>query len=234
MFQIPTIAHLNRMYFELARIGANCVGAKASWPYDRILKNKEKLLALASDMSRFDPRLFEILVAFFLNHWSEINPVSLRSCYREMKWPETVAVICEFLKSAAKDGELIRFADYLSSGLKPSTTQFYFYNLYSPGGKLAQIAAEEGVYEFKKWGFLSAVRPVIDSKERKTAGLLDAVSRKNILKRLLAEKNVISLKDYLKAVHFTITRQQALLDLKNSGIAASTGKGRSAKWKLAA
>lgn len=222
------------MYFELAKIGANCVGAKANWPYDHPLKNKERLIALASDMSRFDPRLFEILVVFFLNHWAEINPVLLRSCYKEMKWPETVAVICEFLKSAAKDDELIYFTDYLSSGLKPSTTQFYFHDLYSPGGRLAQIATEEGVYEFKKWGFLSAIRPVIDSKDRKTAGLFDPVSRKNILKRLLTEKNVIGLKDYLKAVHFTITRQQALLDLKNSGFATSTGKGRSAKWKLAA
>lgn len=234
MFQIPTIKHLSRMYFELARIGANSAGEKVPWPYDSALKSKEKLLAFASDMSRFDPRLFEILVVFFLNHWSEINPTLLRNCYKEMKWPETVAVICEFLRSVSKDDELTYFADYLSTGLRPSSTQFYFHDLYSPGGKLAQIAAEEGIAEFKKWGFLSAIRPVIDTKDRKTAGQLDTVSRKNILKRLLTEKPVIGLKDYLKAVHFTITRQQALLDLKTSGLAISTGKGRSAKWKSAA
>lgn len=222
---IPTIDHLNRLYYELAKIGARSVGANKAWPYNPA--TKEELIATACDMSRFDPRLLDILVEYFAAHWRGINPVRLRNFYKEMKCPQTVAVICEFLKNMISDPEVEFIAEYLSAGLLPMPLQFYFHNLYSPGGHLARRATEEGLYEFKKWGFLACERPA-------NAGSLDKKSRLNILKRMVSLKKEIMLNDYLKAVQNSISRQQALADIKASGIVKPIGHGRGARWKIAA
>lgn len=226
------MAHLSRIYFELAGLGAKCAGAKRPWPYKT--GSKEELIALACDMSRYDPRLFDILVLYFIDHWKEIDPARLRSFYPRMKTPQVVAVIGEFLKEAATEDEAYFFVEYLSRGLKPAAVQLFFYDLYSPGGRLVRRAAEESLLEYKKWGFLSCERPVVDSSNRAAAGRMDSTSRLNVLKRLLNEKKVIRLKDYMEAVKNSVSRQQALIDLKESGLAERTGSGRSAKWRLVA
>lgn len=223
--QPPTNAHLSRMYYELAGIGAECAGEKRAWPYDP--QGCEELLALACDMSRFDPRLSDILVGYFSKRWRDVNPTRLREFYAQMDTPQTVAVVAEFLLESIEGDELKYFVSYLVAGLRPVETQFYFRDLYSVGGSLARRAAEEGLLEYKKWGFLACERP------GKT-GTLDAASRRNILRRLFEKKGEVSLKDYLNAVQFSISRQQALLDIKSSGMAKGVGQGRGARWKLAA
>lgn len=229
---MPTENHLSRIYYELAKIGASSAGAKKGWPYDP--KTKEELIALASDMSRFDPRLFDILVAYFIEHWRDMNPLLLRAEYCRMKCPQTVAVICEFVSEALKGDEPAFFIRYLVMGLSPVPVQFYFHDLYSPGGKMALRAAEEGLYEFKKWGFLACERPTVKQEGKLTIGTLDIAARRNILKRILNEKGEINIKDYLRAVHNSVSRQQALHDITSSGLAKITGRGRAARWKLAA
>lgn len=232
MMQIPTEDHLSRMYFELAKIGAFCAGSNKPWPYKIICK--EDLLAIACDMSRFDPRLFDILVDYFIRCWRDINPAAFRQYYERMQAPQTVAVMMEFFAGVARADDAGYFAEYLCAGLKPVTPQYYFYNLYSPGGKLAQRAVEESVFEFKKWGFFASERPAVNIAEKRLSGSFDAVSRRNILIRILTEKGEISLKDYLDALKYSISRQQALLDIKSSGLVKGVGAGRGAKWKSAA
>ncbi|MBI2342535.1 MAG: hypothetical protein HYU98_07380 [Deltaproteobacteria bacterium] len=192
------------------------------------------MLALACEMSRFDPRLFGILVSYFLQNWRKINPVDIRLHYKDMACPQTIAVVGEFVTAVAKDNELIFFIQYLNRGLFPVAYQFYFHNLYAPGGKLAARAVEEGLCEFKKWGFFACERPVINLSTRETAGSLDAASRLNILKGIVKEKKEISIGDYLEATRNSISRQQALLDIKESGLVIRVGNGRGARWKAAA
>lgn len=229
ILQTPTTAHLSRMYFELAKIGAASAGACKPWPYK--IGDKEGLISLACDMSRFDPRLVDILVGYFIRHWSELNPAKLRGYYAEMKAPQTVAVITEFVAGEVHDDEAAFFIQYLCMGLKPVNHQFYFYDLYSPGGVLATRAAEEGIYEYRKWGFFARERPVVNSANKRCAGSFDSISRRNILKRLIGEKKEIGLKDYLKALEYSVSRQQALCDIKKSGLMKCVGSGRGAKWK---
>lgn len=229
ILQTPTAAHLSRMYFELAKIGAMSAGERKPWPHK--INNREELIALACDMSRFDPRLVDILVEYFINHWRELNPAKLRSCYSKMKTPQTVAVTAEFLAGESNEEEAQFFVRYLCMGLKPVSHQFYFYNLYSPGGTLAARAVEEGISEYRKWGFFARERPVVDLAGKKSAGSFDSVSRRNILKRLIGEKKEIGLKDYLEALEHSVSRQQALSDIKKSGLVKRVGSGRGAKWK---
>lgn len=230
--KIPTDDHLSRMYYELSIIGAEGVGEKKRWPYDP--RSKEELVALALDMSRFDPRLFGIVVKYFIDRWADLNPLKLRSYYSKMEKPETVGVVCEFFSEVVTDPEALHFSSYLTSGLKPAEPQFYFHNAYAPAGELARRAVEEGLFEFKKWGFFACERPVIDRAGKKTVGSFDGSSRMNILKELAESNDEIGIGNYLSAVHHSISRQQALLDIKAAGLVPNGKKGRGAKWKLAA
>lgn len=229
--QIPTDDDLARIYFELSKIGARCVGALKKWPYNEV--DKYKLLGLASEMSRYDPRLFSILVEYFICNWKEINPTKVRDLYSLLETPQLFGVIGEFMKSAERSPEATYYVNYLISGLQPVSAQFLFHGIYQIGGTLAKKAMEMGLVEYKRWGFMAAQKPVIETETKISLGRLDASSRINILKKILERKKIIKISDYLKALDNTISRQQALLDLTNCNFAQKTGAGRGAKWKLA-
>ena len=103
--QSPTQNHLARMYYELAQHGALAMGEKKPWPYRP--KNLYELVALAADMSRFDPRLLGILVEFVELKWLEINPVLLRQEIKKMDCPQTFGVILGFTDSFLKQKEFL-------------------------------------------------------------------------------------------------------------------------------
>lgn len=229
---IPTESDLARIYYELSEIGARCVGKKAKWPYSKV--NKINLIILAVEMSRYDPRLFDILVEYFVNNWRHINPVKLRELYSSMQTPQVFGVISEFLKSACEDKEVIPYSDYLVSGLKPVSVQFFFHGLYKIGGTLAKRAMEFSLVEYKRWGFLATERPSISGAKDKTIGTLDKVSRINMLRNLLKKKEIITISDYLKLLEHSISRQQALIDLNDCDFIEKFGRGRGSKWRLAA
>lgn len=230
---IPTEEHLSRVYYELAQIGANSVGAKKKWPYRPT--SIEELIALAADMSRHDPRLFGILVSFFHSHWHSIDPLKLRGQYSEMDTPQVIAVVAEFLLSL--DDVLPEkrfFLEYLQRGLKAVPLQFFYQHLYKPGGNMSGRAIDSPLSEYKRWGFLAREAPVLDEESRRTVGTRDASSRKNILLRLFDQRDSIGISDYLKALDFKISRQQALLDLKSIDGIECVGRGRGAKWRRVA
>lgn len=230
---IPTEDHLARLYFELSERGAECVGDEKPWPYQP--GSTEELLCLAADMSRHDPRLITILVRFVNDHWSGMNPQAMRSFYNEMKTPQTIAVLAEFVLGACSDDNEKRyFFEYLQRGLQAVATQFYFHHLYSPGGTLAKRAATKSFAEYKRWGFLATEAPVIDEAKRQTLGTLDVTTRKNILYDLMKERKRITISEYLDALDNKISRQQALLDLKSVKWARRSGRGRGAYWRFAA
>ncbi|MFH1829578.1 MAG: hypothetical protein ABH871_02210 [Pseudomonadota bacterium] len=231
--EIPTEDHLVRMYYELAQRGAISVGEKRSWPYDA--QNLEELFCLGAEMSRFDPRLFDILVAFLDKNWSDLNPSQLRSHYAEMRTPQTIAIMAEFLLGQqALPDEKQYFLEYLQEGLKPVPLQLFYQYLYTPGGNLMRRAVESSLREYKRWGFLAREAPVLDEAGRLTIGSHDADSRRNILIRLLEKRRRIRLAEYIAALDNRISRQQALLDMKSIKGVRLEGRGPGARWILAA
>lgn len=226
----PSDKQLSRMYYELSQEGAKCSGAKLPWPYH--LKNREEKIALAAEMSRYDPRLLGILVEYLLNHGRDVSPQELRRQYLRMGSPQAMAVVAEFVKSAGIDKELLYLMEYLQRGLEPVPIQFYFKQLYAPGGKLGQQAAEKTLAEYKKWGFLARERPTVDVYKKKTVGRMDQDSRLNVLKDLFKKKSEIQLKDYLTTLGTGVSRQQALQDLKKMARLKPGTRGRGAKWIL--
>ncbi len=226
----PTLSHLSRIYYELGKIGARAVGEKKRWPY--AFEKKEELFTLAADLSRFDPRLLEILVQYGKDHWQNLSPQLLRASMKKMEMPQTLGVIASFIQTALpEDKECRLFWNYVTAGLLPVETQFYFRDLYSPGGEQGLQTAKESLAEFKQWGFLGKGSLVIDPATRKTIGTWDQASRLNILRRLLKEKRRLQISEYLEELRFTVSRQQALLDFKLSK-AKQKGQGRSAYWTL--
>lgn len=226
---IPTEGHLARMYDELARLGADCVGERRPWPYRP--EGIEGLLCLGAEMSRHDPRLFGILVAFLDRNWERLNPLAVRSHYGSMSLPQVIAVMAEFLlRQAFLPDEKRFFLEYLQAGLKPVSPQLFFQHLYRPGGELMRRATEAPLREYKRWGFLACEAPVLDPARREATGSQDASSRRNVLVHLLRERGRIRLADYLTALQRPVSRQQALLDLRSTPGIRLCGRGRGALW----
>jgi len=229
----PTEDHLARIYYELAERGAACIGEKRPWPYESM--GTDALFCLGADMSRYDPRLFGLLVAFLDLHWRELNPLSIRSNYESMQTPQAIAVMAEFLLGQEGLSDEKRFfLEFLQRGVEPVPVQLYYHYLYTPGGDLMLRALEAPLFEYKKWGFLAREAPVLDEAGRQTAGSRDAASRRNILLRLLEERNRIRMVDYLAALDFGISRQQALIDMRSIKGIRLTGRGPGARWERAA
>lgn len=219
------------MYFELSLLGAGAVGEKKSWPYR--ISQKEELIALAGDMSRFDPRLFDILVEFLHAHWRDFNPLIVRTFMKNMDTPQALLAVLRFALVPHTDPETAYLYDYLRKGWSPAPCQLFFKNLYQPGSQNMTRAAAESLQEFREWGFLARERPILHGKTRKSLGHWGPGERERILNRLLAQKKEITLSRYLEALERSISRQQALIDLKNHPGLKMKGKGRGSVWLAA-
>lgn len=224
----PTLNHISRAYFELGALGARAVGEKKKWPYSPT--SKEELLALTAEMSRFDPRLFDILVEFLFFHWMEFNPQTLRNSIRTMPSPQVFGVIGSFLESCLDDHEVVYFFEYLMRGYSPVSPRLFFCLLYAPASRAMQKASCEPLQEYLSWGFLARERPIIHAAQRKELGHFSREARHNMIARLLTDRGQISLMEYLEALNHTLSRQQALLDLKEFPGLQITGKGRGSVW----
>lgn len=55
----------------------------------------------------------------------------------------------------------------------------------------------------------------------------------NILQRLARTRREIGIGDYLAEVNHSISRQQALLDIRAAGLVPTGKRGRGAKWRRA-
>lgn len=237
--RIPTDEDLMRLYWELSQIGASCVGEIKKWPYSFASKDshigwrsKEELILLACEMLRYDPRLLSILIIYFTDHWKELNPHHLRQHSLLMKTPQAIGVLKEFILENSSDLELKYFLDYLTRGLKPVSPQLFFIGLFSVGSLKHEEMAQKSLKQYLQWGFLGRERPIVNLSSKQTVGTYDFQTRKKIILNLLNSHQSLSLKDYLNALDHSISRQQALYDLKHTHKLKLIGHGRGAKWRF--
>ena len=226
----PTEKHLQRLYYELSLIGARAVGENQPWTYS--YTNREDLLVLAAQLSRFDPRLFHILVDFIYHHWQEINPLTLRVFLKTAAAPQCLLVIYNFVAKAKKNSELNHLYNYLMNDIYPVNTQLYFSGLHAPGSKSMAKSVKFGLQEFIDWGFLAFEHPVVYQEQggRLTLGHTGITARLNMAKKLAQQKGSFGLKDYLEVIQYCVSRQQAVLDLKGCKEFKMNGKGRGCMW----
>lgn len=229
---VPSEAEVERLYFELAQIGAPSVGRKRAWRYRP--RSLEALIALAGEMLRYDPRLLTILLQYVLAHWSELNPLSLRKQLQEMRWPQALLVVFEFAKAETEETELRHFADYLAAGFRRvEPDERFFMDAERPASRVAVRRVGRNLAPYARWGFVGYERPVVDPITKRAVGRYDARTRLQILTELLERRGEVSLSEYLESVDHAISRQQALADLKKHKGLRVHGHGRGARWRAA-
>ena len=234
--QIPTQEDLMRLYWELSQMGAPCIGEKKKWAYHLPppRHSKEELVSLACEMVRYDPRLLSILIIYLIEHWQELNPLHLRKACFQIKTPQVVGVLKEFILEYSQGLELKYFLEYVVKGLRPVSPQLFFIGLFSIGSHKHELMAQRSLKQYLKWGFLGRERPLVNLVSKQAVGTYDFQTRKKIIFNILRAQKSFSLKEYLGALDHTISRQQALYDLKHFRNLKLTGHGRGAKWKLVA
>lgn len=230
--QPPSAAELERLYHELALVGAPAVGSRRAWPYEP--QGIEQLVALAGEMLRYDPRLLTILLQLVLTRWRRINPLALRQAMAGMRWPQALAVVFEFVREATTDPELRHFADYVTAGWsRVEPAERFFLDLERTGSRRAGRRDGRSLRQYERWGFFGLERPTADMVTRRTVGSFDARTRRSILARLLRERGEITLAEYLDAIGHAVSRQQARNDLRGHPDLVVEGRGPGARWRVA-
>ena len=226
----PTQGELARLYHELAKLGATSVGEDVPWSYAP--ESREQLVVLASEMMRYDPRLLSVLVQWFAAHYDSLNPLQLRRELRKVQWPQSLLVVLEFARLDTSDPELDAFARYVSAGFaRVDPAERFFFETERPGSRAAARNLGRNLAPYARWGFIGQERPTIDPLTKRSLGRYDARTRRRILNDLIERYTDFSMADYLSAVDHSISRQQALADLRSYGAIAPTGSGRGARWK---
>jgi hypothetical protein len=229
LLHAPTISELSRLYHELAQLGATSVGERTDWPYAP--ENAEELLVLAAEMMRYDARLLDVLVQWLCADYRRFNPLRVRQEMRKMRWPQSLLVALEFAKLASSDQELHLFADYLSQGWsRIDPAERFFLETERPGTRRAARSLGRNLAPYARWGFLGQDRPVVDPVSKRTVGRYDSSTRRRILNDLLERNGELTMADYLSALDYSITRQQARKDFQTHDLRAS-GHGPGAVWR---
>lgn len=227
----PDQAELERLYHELAQLGAPSVGRLQPWPYRP--ESMEELLALAAEMLRYDPRLLSILLELVLARWSDLHPLRLRRHMLRMRWPQALLVVFELAREAATDPELRYLADYLSAGVpRLSPPERLFFDVERPGSRMAKRKEGRNLAPYARWGFMGTERPTISTVTKRRVGRYDAATRKRIRQELARRRRGFSMAEYLEALDQAISRQQAYQELRNDPDFEVVGHGRGAKWRL--
>jgi len=227
----PTQHELERLYYELAQQGASSVGRKRPWPYRP--SSFEQLVALSSEMLRYDARLLSILLQLLLARWSDLNPLALRAQLQLMRWSQALLVVLEFAKVESQAPEFRHWANYLAAGFaRIEPVERFFLDAERPGSRVAQRRMGRNLAAYARWGFVGSERPIADPVTKRALGRYDARTRRDILRELIARRGELTLAEYLDAVDHAVSRQQALADLKNSPELYLQGHARGAKWRL--
>lgn len=230
LFRLP-LSHQeqSRLYWELNRRGGFCSGEKSAWKYRGF--SEEEFWTLAFLESRYDPRLLAILIDLFVRVPPAVDPLRFKKILKREGALTIAAVIGEFSVDSKTTGEAAELFRFLNVRTFPVPTQLFYRNLYPIGGRKIEEVLERPLRAFKKWGFLASDPPLLKERLRaRRVYLYDFPGRVSKLKELTQHQKCFRLKDYLKAIGFSISRQQALKDLRALHWIIPQGKKKGASY----
>ena len=222
---IPKTLDLQRAYGELQGLSP-------------VILNEERI-ARYIRWSRFDSRLAEILVSYFVKNWRKLNPVQLNEALSLFAWGAAAGVLLEFAfanlkKSSDQLPKFKLWSALVMEGLPMEDFQLYFIGLQPLGGKSMREDAQYSLSEYKKWGFLG--REVLLNKASFQADLklrpLDKEVRQQKIKQLMDQHFQVNAKMYWKAVCESISLRQAERDLKSCEWLESFGQTKGRMYRL--
>jgi hypothetical protein len=183
-------------------------------------------------MMRYDPRLLSILVQWFAAYYDTLNPLQLRRELRQGHWPQSLLVVLEFTRLDRNDPEFDAFTKYVGAGFdRVEPAERFFFEMERPGSRSAARNLGRNLAPYARWGFVGQERPTVDPVSKRSLGRYDALTRRRILNDLIERYADFSMADYLSAVDHSVSRQQALADLRAHKTIAPLGAGRGARWR---
>lgn len=222
---------LEKIYHDLALSGAACLNPipQKMTPY---VASLETQFCQACDATRFDPRLLEVVVNHFGRELLTLNPLQLRLQMQHMQTPQTIGVVMEFIKLMRSDDLTRDIATFVTKSLAEVPLQLYYVGIYTkPMSASILKATQMPLQEFSRWGFLAHEGVVFKNDfTRKTLGTFALTSRMQIIQHLAQSQTQFSIGDYLAALQYQISRQQAFLDLKKCGFVKLIGTNKGGKW----
>ncbi len=226
----PTPEELERLYHELGRLGARAEGRSAPWRYGA--PEPEELIVLASQASRYDPRVLWIVVEWLARSYDRLDPLVLRRALEHSRWPAALGVAFEFARRARPSAELSDVADFVMKRVGPASGERYFVTSRAFAGGEARRDAEESLAEYRRWGFLAREEPLAKELGLVARGTLGPAERRNLLLRLARRRGELTLSDYLEALEGRASRRQAERDLASATFLRRVGRTRGARWRL--
>ncbi len=218
----------SRLYFELSHHGAPAEGRNTPASLFKKL-SPESFWTLSILQSRYDPRLLAILIAYFSKTDPQVDPIVWKKELVRCQALPILGVISEFVLETRKSDLL----EYALTGAQPLPSQLFYKSLYKVAGSKMNEVISKPLWAFKKWGFLAADRPALkeDASPARRIYHYDTDVRLNILRDLASHQKHFRQGDYLKAIHFSVSRQQALKDLSVPWI-RKKGKNRGCYYSL--
>lgn len=172
-------------------------------------------LAALCQWIRFDSRLGEISVKYFIRTWSEINPIALHEAFQQQAWPNILGVLLEFCKIRTPAFRAWKKA--ATHQLARSHWEQFYIGKRRIAGKLMLDDARFSLKEYRNWGYL-AREVLVNKKSTRTlngAATYDPSTRTQILNELLKTHSRITTLHYWNAIGRCISRRQAERDLKH-------------------
>ena len=201
---LPQLSDLERAYTALL--------------HDSPAPPSEQELALYTQWSRFDARLAEICVDYFVKNWPKLNPVQLRTSMLSQPWPAALGVLLEFAKHAVRTADSVVFQQWKKTALadiSPAPWEQFFV-AQRPIASVGMLEdARFSLKEYRDWGYFG--REVLFNKPEiatHPTHSFERETRLEILKDLSEKHPRITTEMYLDALHYSISRRQAERDLR--------------------
>lgn len=174
----------------------------------------DEIVRLAQ-MSRFDPRLAEMLVRHLARNFEELNPWIIRGVNLKSEWPQSLCVLVDIAEllvlSSKQDWKLWKTC--IQFEIPKASFQAFYVGLIAIDPRKSQEQMRRNLKLYSAWGFYNHELPITEKLGRIQRTLLSKSLRLEILKELIRKRSRFTVQDYIEALDHRVHRRQAERDL---------------------
>jgi hypothetical protein len=192
-----------------------------------------------AEMTRFDPRLGEILIENIRDYFYQINPIELNSLiHSHLRIPASIGPLLEHVEIMLPGADRKKFTywkNLVLENVEIASYQNYFVGLTPFGHEsLLRIAASPNPL-YSKWGFYAddlMINKATQWLQKNPQTLLSADERKKRLDQMIRSTERIRTDDYISFLGHMVSRRQAQLDLSRHPRLCRQGNTKAAFWVI--
>jgi hypothetical protein len=189
-------------------------------------------LALWCRWARFDMRVAEVLVQFFVDNFSSLQPVQLGRANLSMDFPQCMAVLMDFAETLLPRNSRKIFRAWKKTvivGVQPAPFQNFFFGMtFKPERLLAEI--DRSPKPYRRWGFYSDANLAKQKNAPAKATTIPKRQRQAFLRALFADHPSITVAQYIQALDGQIHPRQAERDLQSFPNVVASGFTRNRRY----